>query len=89
MSDYGQDGQDYGIYKTRKERMDESLRNEIQKKLNKAKLERANIEGRITRLQAQLETGLERYTKKKGKPAKTIGKPEETPEKPVKSAWDF
>lgn len=69
--------------------MNKEKKAEIQKKLNKAKLERASIDGRITRLQAQLDTGLERYTKKKEKTGKTTGKPEETTGKPVKSAWDF
>ena len=69
--------------------MNEEKKAEIQKKLNKAKLERASVDGRITRLQAQLETGLERYTKKKEKIGKTTDKPEKTTEKPLKSAWDF
>lgn len=72
--------------------MDEQKRVETQKKLNKAKLEKASIEARITRLQAELETGLSRYTKTKVKTEKTTGKPEKTIEKPqkeTKSAWDF
>lgn len=63
--------------------MDEQKKAEIQKQILRQKYIRANADAKITRLTAQLETGVMKKTKSRPKadqkPVKTTPKADETP----------